>query len=410
MVDPVTAAPSEQSEPPQCPPLGFLARGLVLLIGVPAAALALWIGVIDLFSPPTLADRLLAILYVLVGLFVVVGVCLEFLINHIQSRAFALGASIGSIYIYGSLADYAWFARPDYARVSAALAVLSFLLSLHLFRRALVARVSVSRLGRAAAVVGGLLGTVTAFGTIAYQSIYLPENAQVGMETTITVGQPEVGVNGESFVPVQISLQNKSSITAVALTSMVTVTGVSYSGSNNSVSASTTQQREVQIGEDTATNSNLTFSGTVHTTRLAIDRVISDGSYIYGDGDEYQTDLVVPLPRSPKFEQIDVRTQLDYARTARLQLDSSFGNETISESGCTHDVITRWHLRQSKLDSLTHGTQVLLTNWCADTGNEQIWSNVLGPPGTDIPDAQVQRNYVSYGLESTSRFEAFVLR
>lgn len=410
MVDPVAAAPSEEKEPRQCPPLGLVARCLVLLIGVPAAALALWIGVIDLFSPPTLADRLLGILYLLVGLFVVLGVCLEFLINHIQSRAFALGASIGSIYIYASLADYAWYARPDYARVSGAMAVLSFLLSLHLFRRVLVARVSISRIGRVAAVGGGLLGAVTAFGTVAYQSIYLPENAQVGMETTITVGQPVTGSDGESFVPVQITLQNKASVTAVALTSMVIVTGVSFSGSNSSVSASTAQQREVQIGQETANNPNLTFDGTVHETRLAIDRLVGDGSELYGDGDEYQTNLVVPIPRSSRFQQIDVRTQLDYARTARLQLKSSFGNEVISVPGCTHDIITRWHLRQSQLDTLTHGTQVLLTNWCADTGDEQVWSNVVGPPGTIIPNAQVSRNYVSYGLESTNRFESFVLR
>ena len=83
-----------------------------------------------------------------------------------------------------------------------------------------------------------LLGSAANFWFV---SFYLPANTQVGVEYGLSVG-PVVRSGGDRLVALDLTMDNKSSVTALTVGSMVIVRGISYT--NAGKSNVTAQQRE----------------------------------------------------------------------------------------------------------------------------------------------------------------------
>jgi hypothetical protein len=392
-------ATQTQSQNKLLPVLSKRIRALIVFIGGPATFMSLWIGLFDFLAPPTLSGRIVAILYVLLGLVIVIAGRRVFGRDLVKTRTSALLVAASCGYIYGSIAVYAWFGRPWLGQASAGFLCLSVLAFLLLFRDALMSHIS------KAIQLSALITLITTLGTVWYESIYLPDNVQVGIETTVSLGHSSAAPGGETLVPIRISMENKSGATAVVLTSMITVTGVNYSGPGNAVLPPSAELGQVlAVGKGLAKDPNLRFGGTPSFTELAVARLVDDGSYLFPGDDQFQRNLVVVIPRGSDYSELNIQTRLDYARTARLQLGRTLGTDVRTEGRCRNDFVTRWGLRQSELQIIAHGTQVLWTNWCADTNGQYIWSNVL-ELNSHTSSSLLSRNNAAYGIVEGSRFE-----
>ena len=189
---------------------------------------------------------------------------------------------------------------------------------------------------------------------------------------------------------------------------MYTVTGVSYPVGRQQSSA---LQRAEDVGLGDASNPehiNVDYGGSESRTLLTVGWVFTDGSHVF-PGVEVTDPIVVALP-SPGFRQLDVRIQYDYARETQVIFKRPYAGPVLKhEFNCRDDIQSGWYLRESELIRFTRGTQVVTTNWCAQPGSERVFSDVFGPPGSHISGAEVSHNDHAYGLNSSLRFDMFVL-
>lgn len=396
----------------------FLIAPLFVLIGIPA----LWVGVPDVFHPLSLAAQLVALTYVLSG---ATALLCAGVLSRRQPHTWATAAILGGIagaYVTGSMAAYANAYRPLRFWIFVVLAVLCITATFVGLVRTGFARLGVSApLARAGASVAVIIGALQLW----YTSIYLPNNTDVGIGISVSLGQPHRVSRSLTLVPLQLTMRNESSLTAVITSSMYAVTGVAYPHPPHPgpLSDAETLRRAENIGRQpaqTPEGNNVRYRGTSVRDLLAIGRMLSDTSHIFPSQSDVRS-IVVAVPT--QFQQFDVKVDVDYARPSRLTPAGFLARVTIPGSSsppnratgvgakrvCLPDVRTYWALRETKLHRLTRRSQILVTNWCTQSGNTEVYANVVNDHGP-TSQSEIRRYDRDYGLSTASFIESFSVR
>jgi hypothetical protein len=176
--------------------------------------------------------------------------------------------------------------RPVEFRALIALAVLSVVLVALAARRGILPNLT-AYLKAAGAVAPSLL----AGGALQlwYTSIYLPANTDVGLDLSAVVGARLRVSRSLTLVPIQVMLRNDSSLTAVVLTSMFTVTGVHYLPTSPSVGVTSTDARTIGLGDPVPLPRPHPL--------LAIGRLLRDGARLFPNANK-SLSIIVPVPRT----------------------------------------------------------------------------------------------------------------
>lgn len=383
---------------------------VVLLLIASAGVVGLVFGAADALSAPTLVAELIGVSYVAAGLVALLGVGTSVRIG--DARQIGPIASAAVAYIFGSLCLYARHFRPLEA-IFLGVVALTYL----------AAGVALARVHpwKSAAGTPTWLGTVRFSSAAAavvlsalqlwYTSVYLPANAEVG----ITLGASEVRSIRVSkhldLVPVTVMLENRSTVSAVILNSMVVIRAVTYPPTRQiwrSPGEVLTSERA--IGESGGIGGLRSEQANIVALRrargfaeplLAIGRLTGDGRTLFPNV-PLTTRLVLAV--KPEVRAIEIHAYLDYARQARLQLAGSNaakgnGGPPIKQydfnaSGkgpegphpCYERVVAVRTVQSSLVELVTRGSQVLVTNWCFEPYFERTWARVVGRPGALTPD------------------------
>jgi hypothetical protein len=395
-------------------------RTLSKLLAIPllvAAWPAAWIGANDLLGPVSFSSQLLGALFAAGCVCIVLGigeiVCLGFPPTTEAERKpgrFAFYATAAGALVALSIAVSALGYRVEWVILFGIIAVINAIMAVVVVQRENLA--VVSGVLKSLLLAGGTLIAVTSF---TYQNIYIPGNTEVGIEYQIAVGKPLHTSRYIYLIPVHLTFEDKSSVSATALTSLVTITGISYTGHGQKrLPLSIAQEHVNDEGREVAPSHSREsalqdiFSGQQHRSELAVTKLIRDGSQIL-PGARYSRNMLVAIPRV-SFHAVTIKELLFYASTTRLTLVSnkpSYGTVVTEEPGCTHTVRREWQLRESEFRTFSRGHQVLVTNWCADLQRQRasafVRNEANSSPGTRT------RNDRLYGVHRSERIEELAL-
>lgn len=220
------------------------------------------------------------------------------------------------------------------------------------------------------------------------------------------------------LVTLNVTMNNKSPVTALTVGSMIVVRGVKYLSSPKSkVISNAEAQRRIRAyaaslkkeppGRSVAaSNPNIRFDGKLESVVLTIFRPIDDDHLLLTNS-KYSREFNVVIP-DRKFEALDVRLYDLYARTTRVALGSRYFSAMKYYKTCHNDQQTAWYIEQSALGKFTHDTQLLVSDWCTDLPNPFIdWS--IGSPNGSHWSMQVERSTESRIEVYTSSREYVIL-
>lgn len=356
----------------QAPEALAVLSALVVALGLSGnAAVALWIGFHDVLWPVGLSAQLVGFFYLTAGVVSLVGLVAVFpllgkvldltgqpntgrvgnsrllaLSNHdwdgsIRPLAFVAAAAVAGLYIDLIIVFYSLHFKIRFVWIFSALALLCGCVACVTLPR------SWNYLGNGLKAVGisfTLLASATYFW---YQRVYLPENTPTGIYYNLTIGSI-VQSGRDRLVPVDLTMENESSETALTLGSMVVVSGM-YPNQNSSI--------------------------------LRILTPISDDNFLFPNA-AYSAVLLVQVPDT-RIESLHFTITLWYARTTGLTLDDPIRMQEYPRS-CPGGTLLEWPIEESQLRSFTEGAQVLYSDWCGDSKNPggPSTSAWLGTPAT----------------------------
>jgi hypothetical protein len=391
------------------------AAGVLLTTGV-----AWTLGFQDVVWPVSLSAQILGFFFLVAGLFGLISAWLMAAramrsvkrrpLGRASLSLIAAGA-VASFYVDATIVAYAFRYQPLVAIPFGVLGIICIGLA---WRTLPAAWGSLSKTVKGAGITLAALGTLTNFW---YQSIYLPENAQAGVEYSVSVG-PVVSSGSDRFVTIDVTMDNESPVTALTLASMVVVSGLEYTSSTQvgATSKAEAQKRTKGYAASLAKrpgtsaaipNPNVAISGQPTVTTLTILRPIENDSSLFPD-DAYSREFDVVVP-SRQIIALEVKLYVLFARTSRLSLGPSLYSATKRIDGCPNDDQSAWYINESALVRFTRGAQLLYSDWCADLGDPFITWSVGTPPGThDSPGAE---DSVASGIDviNSSRDDIFVL-
>jgi hypothetical protein len=397
-------------------PAGRWLRGPAAFVLLLTGGSGLVMGLANVANAASLADQIYGAAYVVAGVIATTGAVAALTPSAwLTARQTPVGAGFRStpvaigflagLYITATLALFSSAYSPDKMLLFIAFACIC-VVGLGL----LALRGDLGNIGFAGKAVGLSLGVVLSAAQLWYQSIYLPENTEVGLQIALALEPTKITAGRTHFAHLHLTVENRSSDAAVVLTSMVTITGVKYvpSPGAGSLSNKATQSREVQEGTEAnpPDGMDVRYRAKAHHAVLAVDRVIDDGSKLVSDN-AYSRNLLVAIPDSG-YQELDATIQIDYARVTRLSLGSDRRLPPRTERSCNHDVRSVWSINQSPLRRFTRGREILITNWCADLGSEHIYSFV-STPGQPLTEKVKLRNDRVYGNQAAKRVETFPL-
>lgn len=390
--------------------------GLVL-----TTAVALILGFQDVVWPVSLSAQIVGLFFLIAVLFGLIGIwLLARRALPLRRRpattgvalAFISGGAVACLYVDLTIVAYAFRYQP---RVAIAFAVLGLVCLCLAWRTLPPSWSSLSKTVKSAGITLAALGTLANFW---YQSIYLPENSQVGIEYAVSLGPVVNSGGGSRLVTIDLTMDNESPVTALTLGSMVVVTGLEYtsSGRQGAISSKAAQERAAAYAASLAErpsksaaipNPNIEFTGSLKTTTLTILRPIDNDSYLFPD-DEYAREFDVVIPNK-QIVALQVKLYVLSARTTRLSLGSRLVSAPKNLDTCSNDEQSGWYVNESALVRFTRGAQILYSDWCADLGDPYITWDVATPPGThDSPGAE---NSIGANIDviNSSRDDIFVL-
>jgi hypothetical protein len=390
-----------------------LAASLALLW---IAVIAVWLGIQDVLWPVSLTAEIIGGFFIVTGLTALAGAVLViaralFLRTRTGSDsqiAWIAAAAAAGLYISVTIVVHSFRYEPGKAQQYGALAVLFLLLAAQTTPRAWP---SVAKSVKNVGITLGVLATVAAFW---YQSFYLPESSQVGIQYGLSVVSVTASGSGR-LVTLDLTIENQSSVVALTLESMVVVSGLTFPKKSVAVSGQSAQQNIDAYVNDLATppaysnpaNPNIGSSGNPSGVILTVMRPISDDSFLFpNDIDSRYFDVVVP---KNSITALDIEINLWYARTTRLTLGARFQPVIVSLQSCPEEEQSSWYIEQSALVRFTRGAQILYSNWCASaTDPFTNWN--LGSP-TRKPETPYEKSQIGadIGVEHSTRNEIFTL-
>jgi hypothetical protein len=347
---------------------------LVVALGMLAnAAVALCIGVLDVFSPVTLSAQLIGLSYLIAGLISVSGLVGVFLLfrktqsftwlaeikNADYRRVLArvrgeftrpleiiVGAAVAGLYIDWTIFYYSFHYIIPYVIIFGVLGMLYTCLAgvtLPAIWK------DVSRGLKAFGISLAALGAVTQF---LYQSVYVPENTPTGMEYSFSVGSQVQSGYGK-IIQVHVTMEDEGSVPNAVLGSMVAVSTFKYIEESQPTKHSKKPQTTVPIQQF-----------------MPIDTFcpIDNGGFLYPN-ETYSFDRTELIPPADAAIGIQFTLSLYFVRATWLTLGLPNGTglpPQTSDNPCsrTQNTQSEWDTRESHLTHFTQGYQVVYLNWC----------------------------------------------
>jgi hypothetical protein len=367
---------------------------LLMAVGLGVTApVALWLGLQDVVWEVSLPAQILGAFFIVAGLaasvsaVMLVVILLPFPRGRETSRhhvKYIAGGAISGIYVNLTIVLYSFRYQPVKAWLSGALALNCIFLT---YLTLPAAWGAISKSVKGVGITVALLGSAANFWFV---SFYLPANTQVGIEYGLSLG-PMVRSGGDRLVTLDLTMDNKSSVTALTVGSMVIVRGVSYTNAGRS--NTTPQERMFEYADSLAgqpadgsaavQNPNLQFDGRQSSVVLTILRPIDDDTYLFSN-DTFSHYFNVVIPEG-NIVALDVEVYVQYARATRLTLSGGSRRAIRHDPSCRDEEQSAWNVDQSALVRFTHGSQMLHSIWCADPAKPSINTTVSG---ADSPKAE----------------------
>ena len=283
---------------------------IVVLAGI--TAIAVWLGFQDVIWPESLPAQILGVFFTAAGTITLVGALLvaaralpaapKRALGDVQNAYIAAAATAG-LYVTLTLVIRSFRYQPDKAWLLAILAVCCLVLAIQAVPAGWA---GIGRFVKGAGITLALLGTAAGFW---FQSIYLPENTLVGIQYGVSVS-PAVASGSDRLVTLDFTMEDQSSVTAVALGSMVIVRGLIYPDSG--------------------------ASGNQTSRVLKVLQPITDNSYVFpNDVVSHDFDVVIPAIPKEYVAALQVQTYVLYARSTDLKLGNHYRSNGVSSSHCS---------------------------------------------------------------------------
>jgi hypothetical protein len=360
-------------------------------------AAALFIGLQDVAWPVSLSSQILGTCFVVAGLLGLVCVVLLIVngrpvgsgkVSSVVQLAFISGGAVAALYVDLTIVAYSFRYEAGQAWLFGLLAL--DCASLTLFTLPATWKV-ITKGVKNAGITLAVLGVAANFW---FQSFYLPENAQVGIEYGLSVGRV-VTLGSDRLVTLHLTMDNHSPVAALIVGSMVVVSGLDYKNPrhpkhiSNKRARKQAQQRARAYAisltgrppdkSAAVPNPNIRFSGKLKSTALTILQPVNSDSYLFPD-DAYARDFDVVIPNH-RIAALDVKLFVQFTRTTRLLLGPHITSAMKRYKSCPNDKKSSWYVKESALLRFTRGTQILDTYWCADLGKPFINWTVVGAGG-----------------------------
>ncbi|MEU8843322.1 hypothetical protein AB0D97_30040 [Streptomyces roseus] len=195
-----------------------------------------------------------------------------------------------------------------------------------------------------------IVSSVFAIANFGYQNLYLPSLHGARPAIKLTMGEPELSMDGKSFaVPVNITLENRSEVGFYVL-------GAEFHAMGQKVEVIAHDRlrekwrRDAQKWKEYQDRSPLSRREEHQPGELlAAQPWMAPGGYIEAS-DSFTTRMLVRLPVDTRYDQMAFYATASLARKDRLGLDS-IGFRNYSWSDAT---VPQWVKRQKELDSLIY--------------------------------------------------------
>ena len=239
-----------------------------------------------------------------------------------QSGSIA-GAAVAGLYVTLTIVWHSFRYEPDKAWLFAVLAGVCLSLAIQIVPAAWQ---SISNFVKAAGITLVLLGSAANFW---FQSVYLPENTQEGIQYAVSVNS--VVKSGSGWIAMlDFTMENQSSVTAITLGTMVIVRELVFPANHAVVPSGTAQYninnyaKDLFIKNATATwaaapDPNIGTSGNDQPKILTIIQPIGNNSDLHpNDTVGREFDVVIPPIPPNKVAALEVQWHVLYARSTRL--------------------------------------------------------------------------------------------
>jgi hypothetical protein len=412
----MTSAPQNGQEQGREGPLNTTAKWVLriaaTLVLLWIAGIAIWLGSQDVLWPVSFTAQILGDFFIVAGLTTLAGAVLVAARGLFPASShrisYVAAAAVAGSYITLTITVHSFRYEPLKAWLYGVLAVLCLLLASQTLPRAWPdLKTPVKNIG----ITLGVLGGVASFW---YQSFYLPEDTQVGIQYGLSVVSVTPSDNDSIFI-LDLTMEDQSSVVSLTLGSMVAVSGLTFPKSA-SESTPAAQQNIDKYAQELATpppvgatppNPNIGSSGSPSAVILAVMRPVNNDSFMF-PGDTLSRDFDVVVPKS-NITALEIELNILYARTTRLTLGTTFRPTIISPSWCKEDEQSSWNINQSALVRYTRGAQIFYSNWCASATSPYIGWDVQAAGGKRDTAREVYEIGNDIGIEHSSRAEIFAL-
>ncbi len=380
------------------------------------AGIAIWLGSQDVLWPVSVTAETLGAFFVVAGTVTLVGAVLVavsglFPKDHAAAVAqisYKAAAAVAGLYITLTITVHSFRYEPVKAGLYGALAILCLLLAIHTLPHAWP---NITKSVKNIGITLGVLGGVASFW---YQSFYLPESTQVGLQYGLSV--VSVTPSGhDRIVTLDLTMEDQSSVVALTLGSMVVVSGLTFPKAT-AESTPAAQQNMDKYAQDLATpppagappaNPNVGSSGNPNAVILTVMRPVNNDSFMF-PGDTFSRDFDVVVPKS-NITTLEINLSILYARTTRLALGTSYRPVIIAPSWCNEDEQASWNINQSALVRYTRGAQIFYSDWCANATSPFITWSIQATGGKSDTAREVYEIGNDIGIEHSTRTEIFTL-
>ena len=373
-------------------------------------AVAMWLGFQDVVWAVSLPAQILGAFFILVGIitfigfFLVTARALLFAPNWVeggmQSGSIA-GAAVAGLYVTLTIVWHSFRYEPDKAWLFAILAAVCLILAIQIVPAAWQ---SISNFVKAAGITLVLLGSAANFW---FQSVYLPENTQEGIQYAVSVNS--VVKSGSGWIAMlDFTMENQSSVTAITLGTMVIVRELVFPANHAVVPSDTAQYninnyaKDLFIKNATATwaaapDPNIGTSGNGQPKILTIIQPIGNNSDLHpNDTVGREFDVVIPPIPPNKVVALEVQWHVLYARSTRLTLGHYYGSSPYTSSKyCRYYEQSAWFINQSALVRFTRGAQIFYSVWCTDLQYPSVYASIQAstrPFETQKVQAEIETN------------------